>query len=453
MVRSRLARFARVFGTIFVTLMVVVGGTLATTFWLNKPRVLRMVVSPEGGVQHRFAQKLAEALAANSRTLRLSISVVDAPAAALSRLARLESDVAIGRTDLKFPANARTVAVLERDVLLLMTSRNARLAALASLRGRKVAVVGTDNQNEVLVRRLMDAMQVPSGSFTLQTVAPAQVNERLIGPQNFQASVHLVPMSLVSALGQLERLDRRPGLLEVHGVDDGKLLERRVPGVHSETIEAGTVSSQPKWPPTDFETIALYHLLVVTSRTPNAVATELARVVFENKEDLDLPREFATRIEAPELGKDQVVIAHPGVADYVNGEVKTFFDRYSDMIYVGSSLLGIAASILYALYRWAWAAHPVHLSEPVRRLFELTERVATMADLDGLDAAERDLDAMMKEILVGLQDGQFSNEGVDILRLSYDHAHRAIQQRRRVLIGAPPTPIGQPPAASAPGMA
>ena len=89
-------------------------------------------------------------------------------------------------------------------------------------------------------------------------------------------------------------------------------------------------------------------------------APELAFAVFENKDQLGEPGRYATNIEPPSTDKDAAILAHPGVAEYVDDETKTFFDRYSDMIYIGMSVASIVGSIFLALYSTVTRVSPVH---------------------------------------------------------------------------------------------
>jgi len=429
----------RLIGVLFGMLIVAGGGTLAISYWLYKPRVLVFAAGPEGSAYYRFAQKLAETVATNSRSIRISVQPTETSLAAVTRLGKLDADIAIGRTDQKFPASARTVAVLEHDVVVLVAPKASKIDSLASLRGRKVAVTGPDGQNEAFAKRLFEAMHIPRAAYSLQTVPADMRFDRLIAPQAgsqpaYQAVLAIGPRSQFDTVSRLDQPDSRPALnLEVQGLEDAKAIEQRVPGVYAETVEAGTLTSSPRWPAADVETIALYHELLV-NRLPSTVATELTRLVFENKEELGLDREFATHIEPPETDKGEYVIAHQGAVDYFNGEVKGFLDRYSDLIYIGTSILGVVGSLLYALYSWTTKTDPVKSSLLARDLLVIADKVETIDTFDALDKTEEELERALKDVLVGLQENRFSVEGLDVLRLAYDHSHKAIAARRRLLI-------------------
>ena len=50
---------------------------------------------------------------------------------------------------------------------------------------------------------------------------------------------------------------------------------------------------------------------------------------------------LAAKIETPDTDKDAVIPVHPGAAAFVDGEEKTFLDRYSD--YIWWALMALSA--------------------------------------------------------------------------------------------------------------
>ena len=63
--------------------------------------------------------------------------------------------------------------------------------------------------------------------------------------------------------------------------------------------------------------------------------SDLARLIYENKAELALDDGFASKIEPADTDKDAFIVAHPGAAEYINDDTKSFMDRYSDMMYLG----------------------------------------------------------------------------------------------------------------------
>jgi hypothetical protein len=118
-------------------------------------------------------------------------------------------------------------------------------------------------------------------------------------------------------------------------------------------VAAGMLSASPAVPQEDLDTIGQEWLLVAQSRLPTATVADLARIIYENKTELALPDGFASRIEPAATDKDAFIVAHPGAAEYINDESKSFIERYSELIYVGLAALSIIGSIFIAINRRA----------------------------------------------------------------------------------------------------
>src|SRR5260370_6875281 len=54
---------------------------------------------------------------------------------------------------------------------------------------------------------------------------------------------------------------------------------------------------------------------------------------------------LAAKIETPDTDKDAVIPVHPGAAAFIDGEEKTFLDRYSDYIWWGLMALSATGSL------------------------------------------------------------------------------------------------------------
>ena len=103
--------------TLILTAAVVWGGRT----WLRNSETLVFAVGEANGPEARFAARLATVLKNNSSRLRLKIVPNGDNAKALSQFDRKEANLAILRTDARIPPRARALAILEHDLLLLIS--------------------------------------------------------------------------------------------------------------------------------------------------------------------------------------------------------------------------------------------------------------------------------------------------------------------------------------------
>ena len=105
--------------TLILTAATVWGGRT----WLRNAETLVFAVGDANGPEARFAARLATVMKNNSSRLRLKIVPNTDSAKAIAQFDRKEANLAILRTDAKIPGRARSVAILEHDVLLLISPR------------------------------------------------------------------------------------------------------------------------------------------------------------------------------------------------------------------------------------------------------------------------------------------------------------------------------------------
>ncbi len=419
--------------TAALTAAAVVGVTVLSD-WYRQQTVITIAVGPEHSPEYRFAVRLAGVLQQSHATIRLKIETQETRGQALLRFARHEADLAIVRSDdTKIPVNARALAILEHEAVLLIGAKRTRLTTLAEIQGKKVVVVGRDSRNEAFLRRLLEQYKFDFKTTDIRTLSPDVPLETVL-PASADLAVLIYPLSRLGSGGDFEGLAKHVRGFSVHDIEDAKALQRKVPGVYTETIEAGLLSGSPRIPEDDIDTIALQKILVARRGMTEQHVVELMRALFENGRQLAVDNSFATRIEPPDTEKGALIAAHDGATEYVASEVKTFFDRYSDLIYIGMSVASVLGSMAVALYSTVFRRRPHQASERVGELMRLRQRIRAATRPDEMDAAEAELETVLDEILLGLSDGTLESHGLDAFRLAYDHAREDLITARGRLV-------------------
>ncbi|MBV8848517.1 MAG: ABC transporter substrate-binding protein [Methylobacteriaceae bacterium] len=416
-------------GTIFLTILIAGG----VRYYRHAARPIQIAAGPAGSLEYRFAEKFAELVKTNATDVRLSIIADESSAAATSRFGRGDADLGFVRTDQKVPGSARALALIEHFAFLLIVPKGSKVANLGDLRGKKVAFVTSEGGAEALFRSILTASQVEPDRITLQPMPGDTAIDSLFGRDQFQAAIVFASLS---ALAETKRFERQTKI-EVKAIEGSKALERKVAGTTSETIQAGLLSTNPKIPDDDLETVGVQEFITVRRRLSSTIVAELAGILLENKTALGIDNSFATRIEPPDTDKDAFIVAHQGVSDYTDNEVKSFLDRYSDLFYIGTSVLGILGSLSAAIYTAVTRVKPLEPAQYADQVLEINDRVATATTSLDLDEAERELDIVLRQVLIGLKHGNVSTRGLDGFRLAYEHAHTAIAARRQRIAERP----------------
>src|ERR1700720_1956688 len=411
--------------TLILTIATVWGGRI----WLRNSETLIFAVGDANSLEARFAAKLAAVLKNNSSKLHLKIVSNADSAKALAQFDRRQADLAVLRTDAKVPPRARALAILEHDLLLLLSPGNKKIKSLAELKKKKIAVLADGDDNAALIRKILEVSDNSDAASRVQLAPPNSPFDKLFAPGGFGAAIAITPASTIMKDKSYEQYAKRGGLT-LNAIDEAKALTRRYPGISEETLATAMLSSSPPIPDDDLTTVGLQWLLVAQSRMSSATAGDLARTIYENKAELALPDGFASRIEPADTDKDAYIVAHQGAAEYINDDTKSFMDRYSDLLYLGAGALSVIGSIFAGLYAKVTRIAPEKAGELATAILDIGERTAHATTMDALDALQDELEAILRGVVIGLRDGTISSDGLETFKLGYEFVRDEIGMRR-----------------------
>ena len=436
--RSRVVKSNRAQIVIFsiLTLILSAATMWGGRAWLRNSETLVFAVGEPNGVEARFAAKLAAVLKSNASRLRLKIVPNADNAKALTLFDRKDANLAILRTDAKVPPRARTLAILEHDLVLVLSPGGKKIKSVADLKKKKIAVLA-DGENSVnFVRGALELSDTPDAAQRVQMAPPNTSFDKLF-TTGFGAVVAIEHTSKIMKDKTYEQFAKRGGFT-LNPIDSAKALARKYPAISEETVATGMLSSSPAVPDDDVDTIGLEWLLVAQSKMSTTTAGDLARIIYENKSDLALDNGFASKIEPAETDKDAFIIAHPGAAEYINDDTKSFMDRYSDMMYLGAAALSVIGSIFAGIYTKITRVAPEKASQLATAILDIGERMEHANTLDQLDDLQDELEAILRGAVIGLRDGTISSDGLDTFKLGYEFVRDEIGMRRDHLKRHPP---------------
>src|SRR3981081_3391403 len=429
--RSRVVRSNRRQVLLFAALTLIL--TVATVWggriWLKNSETLIFAVGDANSLEARFAPKLPAVLKTNSSRLRLKIVPNADSARALAAFDRRQADLAVLRTDARVPPRARALAILEHDVLLLISPGTKKIKSLAELKKKKIAVLAEGDSSAAFVRTMLDITDGSDATSRVQMAPPDSTLDKLFAPGGYGAVPATPHTSTIMKGKRFEQYAKRGGFT-VNAIDEAKALARRNPGLSEETLATGMLSSAPAIPDDDLSTIGLQWLRVAQSRMSTSIAGDLARTIYENKAELALEDGFASRIEPADVEKDAFIVAHQGSADFINDDTKSFMDRYSDLLYLGAAALSVIGSIFAGIYTKFTRVAPEKAGELATAILDIGERVEHADSLDRLEALQDELEAILRGAVIGLRDGTISSNGLDTFKLGYEFVRDGIGMRR-----------------------
>jgi TRAP-type uncharacterized transport system substrate-binding protein len=419
-----------------LTLILTAATVWAGRTWVRNSETLVFAVGEASGPEARFAGRLAAVLKTNSSRLRLKIVSNSDNAKALAQFDRKEANLAILRTDARIPPRARTVAILDHDVMLLISPAGKKIKTIAELKKKKIAVLADSESRATFVRTVLELSDTPDAATRVQMAPPGSTLDKLFA-SGYGAVVAITHASRIIKDKSYEQYAKR-GVFTVNAIESAKSLARKYPAISEETIATGMLSSSPAIPSEETETIGLEWLLVAQSKLSTTTVSDLARIIYENKAELALDDGFASKIEPAATDKDAFIVAHPGAAEYINDEIKSFMERYSDLMYLGAAALSIIGSIFAGIYTKITRIAPEKASELATAILDVGERMEYAKSLDALDELQDELEGILRKAVIGLRDGTISTDGLDTFKLGYEFVRDEIGMRRDHLKRHPP---------------
>jgi hypothetical protein len=128
---------------------------------------------------------------------------------------------------------------------------------------------------------------------------------------------------------------------------------------------------------------------------------------------------------------------HPGAAAYVDGEEKTFLDRYSDYIWfglMGLSLLGSVGAWFASYLRKDERSNNSSLRE---RLLDMLALARQAESADELDRMQAEADSILRDTLNCFEHGAIEEGALTAFNIALEQFHNAVADRKALLASMP----------------
>lgn len=415
----------------------ILAGLAATggvVYYFMRPVTLRIAVGPPNSDDVKVIQSIAQTFARDRSAVRLRPIVTDGTTASATSLGNGTTDLAVVRGDLELPKNAQAVAVLRKNFAVLWAPGGARkggVKKIEQLAGKRVGVIGRTPANVNLLKVML----------TQAGVKPERVNVVQFSTTGFADAIKTEKVDAYLAVGPLNsritaeaiaattKDGRDPVFLTL---DAAEAVAQKHPAYEAGEIPAGTFG--PSRPDDTINTISFAHHIVARKSLSDTTVGTLTRQIFAIRQNIQNEFPMAAKLETPDTDKDAVIPAHPGAAAFVDGEEKTFLDKYSDYIWGGIMVLSALGSV------GAWFASYLRRDERVvnstlrERLLEMLAQARKSSSIEELDAMQAEADEILRDTLRCFEDGAIEEGSLTAFSIALDQFHNAVADRKTVLI-------------------
>ncbi len=425
---------------------------LALGYWTWQPATLRIAVGPAGGNDQALVAGMTKAFDARGGAVRLAPTGTDGTLQSLNLLGSGEADLAVARGDLAMPPETNSVAILRRNFVVLWApagrkgAPRSKITEIPALSGRRIGVAGLGDANLNLLRVILAESGVNPQKVTITQFGTERIAEMTQDTtlDAFMMVGALDDKVIASTIAATTRLRGEPKFLSV---DVSDAIAERHPLYESEEIPAGAFAATPQRPDDKIDTIAVNHLIVAPAALSEDTVAAFTRELFAVRQSLakDLPG--ASHIQKPDTDKDAALPAHPGAAAFIDGNERSFMDKYSDYIWgvvlLLSGLGSMAAWLRHYLKREERSLNARHRD----RLLTAISSVRTATSQGDLASMQSAADDILRETLACHEDGAIEDGDLAAFGLVLAQFHQAIVDRRAVIartndIEAPAAKLG-----------
>jgi TRAP transporter TAXI family solute receptor len=414
-------------------------------YYALRPVTLRIAVGPPASDDQKLVQALAQTFARDASSVRLSPIITEGAAESIALLAASKADLAVARGDLELPANAESVAILRKNVVVLWTPSGlpakgskkppaAKIKSLDDLAGHRVGVIGRTQANVTLLRVILTESGVNPDKVAISQFATNQIVELTRDPtiDAFMAVGPLDSKITTDAIAATATARGEPKFLPV---DVSEAIAQKHRLYESEEIPASTFSSSPARPDDKIETVSVNHLIIAPKSLSDTAVGTFVRQLFAVRQALARELPTAAKIEKPDTDKDAALPAHQGAAAYIDGTERTFLEKYSDYLWGGILLLSGLGSA------GAWLRQYFKRDEREKNTLHRDNLLAMISKVRQADSSEEltamqcEVDGILRETLESYDDGAIEEGDLSAIGLVLEQFHHAVVDRR-VAIGA-----------------
>src|SRR5712672_3122121 len=422
------------------------GAAASTLYLLLRPTTLRIAVGPPGSDDQKLVQTLAQIFTRDGSPVRLTPITTEGATESIALFAASKADLAVARGDLNLPANAESVAILRKNVVVLWAPSGLpakgskkkqpapKIKGIDDLAEHRVGVIGRTQANVTLLRVILAESGVSPDKVAVAQFAANQIAEMARDPtlDAFMAVGPLDSKVTTEAIAATAAARGEPKFLPI---EVSEAIANKHPLYESEEIAGSTFSASPARPEDKIETVSVNHLIIAQKSLSDTTVGTFVRQLFAVRQQLAKEVPGAARIEKPDTDKDAALPAHQGAAAFIDGTERTFLEKYTDYIWGAILILsGLGSAGAWLQHYWKRderEQYTVHRDS----LLELIAKARQAETPEALAAMQTETDQILHEALDCYDDGAIEESDLSVIGLALEQFHHAVTDRR-MTIGA-----------------
>jgi uncharacterized protein len=321
---------------------------------VNKVHQLSFAAGDSRSESYILSRAIAQVVEANQPRIRIKVIPTGGTVENIGLLEAEKVQLATAQADVPTGQLSRAVAVLYRDLFLLVVKKNSEIHSFVELKGKKIGLAPTSGQYQSFMEVANHYGLTPE---ELQFVGtnPAQVSTAF--RENRIDALFSVRAPGSQAI--TEYVQKYQG--QLLAIEQAEAMKLKYPAFEPAIVPQGAYQGSPSIPAKDLKTVAVEHLLLVSRDVDDWIVREISRILNEHRQQITaaIPAEFddlkplVAKIGRSNSTDGVSIPAHHGATAYYDRNKPTFIEAHSGVLslvlsgvtLVGSGLIGLRVKI------------------------------------------------------------------------------------------------------------
>jgi TRAP-type uncharacterized transport system substrate-binding protein len=411
------------------------GASLLAYRYYTRPVTLSVAVGSIDGEAAKAMSEIASRLVTTNAPVRLKVVDSGTALEAAKAFAAGKVDLAVVRGDVGDLSNAQAVVVVSHMVVLIVAPPGSSIDSIDKLKGRRVGVVGGETNAKII-----DVLSKEFGLDRAKVFKDIALPDVRSAIQSKEVSALLVVIPLSEKYLSLVKgfVAQGPKALPVLiPIDSAGAIAGAERAYESFDVPKGTLRGAPPVPEDDLTTLRTSLYLVAQKKLGSDLITSLTQTIMRVRRDLMSEQPIFAQITAPSTDTDAYLPLHPGAAAFYNGTQQSFMDEYGNWIYLTPMILGGAATVLAAAWKFLGLGGMPIRQGPLDSLYALGRRIRKANTEAELSDIEEEIDEILSSQRAKSAAGDESAVDDATLNVAAHRLESLIHDRRTMLAKKP----------------
>lgn len=411
------------------------GASLLAYRYYTRPVTLSVAVGSIDGEATKAMSAIASRLVSTNAPVRLKVIDSGTAFEAAKAFSAGNADLAVVRGDVGDLSQAQAVVVVSHMVALILAPPGSTIDSMSKLKGHRVGVIGGETN-----AKIVDVLSKEFGLDRARVFKDIALPDARRAIQSKEVAALLIVIPLAEKYLSLVRgfLQQGPKALPVLiPVDSAGAIAETERAYESFDVPKGTLRGSPPVPDDDVTTLRTSLYLVAHKKLSSDLITTLTQTIMSVRRDLLSEQPIFAQITAPSTDPDAYLPLHPGAAAFYNGTQQSFMDEYGNWIYLTPMVLGGAATLLAAAWKFLGLGNPATSEGPLDSLYALGRRIRNAGTEAELLDIEEEIDEILKAQRTRSAAGDESAVDDATLNVAAHRLESLIHDRRAMLAKGP----------------